>query len=196
MAMVSGSGARWELPSGSEEAGPLDARELELVRQAMTEALGSGSDCEIEQMVRLRSVLPVRRSVQVRLERDLNDEITAVRIVFGRDGDPVVEWTLAPQDEIAGNDDVDTAPGAVEAINAFTAILLHAEAVKRQVGRQAARRAKPANGFEAAGHEVAHDPEHHMLADISASVEHILTNAHRAWRHAGSFRREGVASAS
>lgn len=192
MAMVSGSGARWELPSGSEEAGPLDPREFELVRQAMAEALGSDSDCEIEQMVRLRSVLPVRRSVQVRLERDLKDEITTVRIVFGRNGEPVVDWTLAPQDGLAGNGAGDIAPAAVEAINAFTAILLHAEAVKRQVGRQVRRR----NGLEAAGHEIAHDPEHHVLADISASVEHIRTNAHRAWRHAGGFRGEGVASAS
>lgn len=192
MVMVSGSGARWELPSGSEAAGPLDPRELELVRQAMAEALGSGSDCEIEQMVRLRSVLPVRRSVQVRLERDLKDEITTVRVVFGRNGEPVVDWTLAPQVGRAGNDDVDIAPAAVEAINAFTAILLHAEAVKRQVGRRVQLR----NGLEAAGHAIAHDPEHHVLADISASVEHILTNAHRAWRHAGNFRRERVASAS
>lgn len=192
MAMVSGSGARWELPPGSEADGPLDPRELELVHQAMAEALGSGSDCEIEQMVRLRSVLPVRRSVQVRLERDLNDEITTVRIVFGRNGEPVVDWALAPQVELAGSGPGDIVPAAVEAINAFTAILLHAEAVKQQVGRHVQHR----NGLEATGNEIALDPEHHVLADISASVEHILTNAHRAWRHAGSFRRERVASAS
>ena len=65
-------------PLDGEGGASLDPCEFELIRQAMAEALGSGEDCEIEQMVRLRTVLPVRRRVQVRLERDANDKIAAV----------------------------------------------------------------------------------------------------------------------
>lgn len=159
---ASAPGLNWELPPGSMATGPLDACEFDLVRQAVSEALATGEDCEIEQMVRLRSVQPVRRRVQVRLDRDLNQKITTIRIVVERDGEPTAAWMLTPGCDAAatGMDTVQLA-----AINAFTAMALHAEAVKRHI-------------------------ERNQLAEISGSLAHIVANAHRAWQHVGSLCRE------
>jgi hypothetical protein len=177
MAMVSSAGMRWRLPPESEAESLINPCELELVRQTMVAALGSGGDCEIEQMVRLRSVLPVRRRVHVCLERSPDNEIIAVRISFGRDGEPVAEWVLLPQEHSH-----DATAAEVEAINALTAVILHAEAVKRRATRPA--------GVEQA------DASRTPLAEISASIEHILANAHRAWRQIGDICRPRVAPVS
>lgn len=177
MALVSSTGMRWRLPPESEAEGLISPCERELVRQTMVAALGSGGDCEIEQMVRLRSVLPVRRRVHVCLERSSANEIAAVRITFGRDGEPVAEWILAPEEHSH-----DATAAEVEAINALTAVILHAEAVKRRVG-----------GPDDATQE---DGPRTPLAEISASIEHILANAHRAWRQIGAICRPRTAPAS
>ncbi|MBS7543949.1 hypothetical protein [Ancylobacter oerskovii] len=166
MTKAIGPAMRWDPPAGGAEADPLDSREFELVRQAMAEAFDSGEDCEIEQMVRLRSVLPVRRRVQVRLERDADGKVAAVHVAVERDGEPKAAWTWTPVH--AGGAD---GPAMVEAINAFTAVVLHAEAVKRQV-------------------------ERNQLAEVSGSIEHILANIHRAWQHVGGLCRERSAPAA
>ncbi|MCB4771269.1 hypothetical protein LGR54_21915 [Ancylobacter sp. Lp-2] len=166
--MAGAMGMHAKHPLDGEGGASLDPCEFELIRQAMAEALGSGEDCEIEQMVRLRTVLPVRRRVQVRLERDANDKIAAVRITIERDGEPTAAWTLGPAHPATGDD---TVSAMVEAINAFTAVVLHAEAVKRQI-------------------------ERNQLADVSGSMEHILSNVHRAWQHVGGLCRERAVSAS
>ncbi len=177
MAMASSPGMRWRLPPESEAESLIDPCELELVRQTMVAALSSGGDCEIEQMVRLHSVLPVRRRVHVRLERSRDNEITAVCITFGRDGEPVAEWVLSPEEHSH-----DATAAEVEAINALTAVILHAEAVKRRVDR-------PAEGAR-------EDAPRTPLAEISASIEQILANAHRTWRHIGAICRPRSASVS
>ncbi|MDR6950684.1 glutamate mutase epsilon subunit [Ancylobacter sp. 3268] len=142
------------------EVETLDSREFELVRQAMVEAFDSGEDCEIEQMMRLRNVLPVRRRVQVRLERDLHDKVAAVHVSVERDGEPIAVWiwTLAEASHIGHS-------ATINAINAFTAVVLHAEAVKRHVARS-------------------------QLAEASSSIDHILANVHRVWKHVGGLCRQ------
>lgn len=157
---------RWDSSADGVEVDPLDSREFELVRQAMVEAFDSGEDCEIEQMIRLRSVLPVRRRVQVRLERDLNDRVAVVHVSVERDGEPIAAWTWTLAEAGGGGHSA-----TVNAINAFTAVVLHAEAVKRQVARN-------------------------QLAEATGSIEHILANIHRAWQHVGGLCRERPAPVS
>ncbi|MDQ0512967.1 hypothetical protein [Ancylobacter amanitiformis] len=146
------------------QASLLDPSEFELIRQAATSALASGDDCEIEQMMRLRGMLPVRRRIQARPERARDGAITALRIVVERDGDPVLDWRLDRGDVPRGESE-SLALAAVEAINALTAVVLHAEAVKRHADRG-------------------------RSPDIADSADHILANVHRAWRHVGSFCRK------
>ncbi|GLK85552.1 hypothetical protein [Ancylobacter defluvii] len=154
---------RWDSSADGME---VDSREFELVRQAVVEAFDSGEDCEIEQMIRLRSVLPVRRRVQVRLERDLDDRVAVVHISVERDGEPIAAWTWTLAEAGDGGHSA-----MVNAINAFTAVVLHAEAVKRQVARN-------------------------QLAEASGSIEHILANIHRVWQHVGGLCRERSAPVS
>ncbi|GAB4068243.1 hypothetical protein KHC28_23830 [Ancylobacter sonchi] len=158
---------RLDQPSGGREPDQLDSREFELVRQAMAEALDTGEDCEIEQMVRLRTVLPVRRRVQVRLERDPDNRVVAVNIAVERDGETAAAWTLAATHDT----DEGIASTMVRAINAFTAVVLHAEAVKRQADRN--------------------QPE-----EVSNSAELILANVRRAWQHVSGLCREREATVS
>lgn len=153
-----------------EQAGLLDPCEFELIRQATTTVFSSGDECEIEQMLRLRDMLPVRRRIHVRPERDLSGLMTAMRIVVERDGEPVADWTVARGDEHIG-DDGNVTSGAVEAIDAFMSIMLHAGAVKRHLDRG-------------------------QWAETANSADHILTNVQRAWRQVGGYCRKHAERAS
>ncbi|MFE1599531.1 hypothetical protein [Methylobacterium sp. ID0610] len=151
---------------GGPDGTPLHARELDLVRQAVDEAFRQGADCEIEQAVRVRNRLSVRLRAQVRLQRHRDETISAVHIAFERDGEPAAAWTLTLEN---GRPDGVRTPGgpdpAAETINAFTAVILHAEAIKRDFHRS-------------------------RLADMASSIESIIANTHRAWKHVSAFSRE------
>ncbi|QEL26935.1 hypothetical protein FQV39_30225 (plasmid) [Bosea sp. F3-2] len=158
------------LTFNDEQAGLLDPCEFELIRQAATTVFSSGDECEIEQMLRLRDMLPVRRRIQLRPERDLSGLITAMRIVVERDGEPVADWTVARGDEYVG-DSGNATSRAVEAIDAFMAIMLHAGAVKRHLERS-------------------------QWAETANSADHILANVQRAWRQVGGYCRKHAVPAS
>lgn len=162
MVKASESASRWPFPDGEAKISALDPHEFDLIRQAIAQALDSGEDCEIEQMVRRRTVVPVRRRVQVRLGRDFSSSIAAVSVAIERDGEPIAAWTL-PREAACGKAVGNAA--MIEAIDAFTAIVLQAEALKRQVARSQ--------------HE-----------ELSSAIEHILTNVQRAWQRVGGLCRE------
>ena len=158
------------LTFNDEQVAQLDQYEFELIRQATTTVFSSGGECEIEQMLRLHDMLPVRRRIQVRPERDPSGLITAMRIVVERDGEPVADWTVARGAEHVG-DGGNVTSGAVEAIDAFMAIMLHAGAVKRHLERA-------------------------QWAETADSADHILANVQRAWRQVGGYCRKHAVPAS
>ncbi len=150
------------LDDDGAKIGALDPYEFDLIRQAIAQALDNREDCEIEQMVRRRTMLPVRRRVQVRLDRDFAGNVAAVRIAIERDGEPMATWTL-PAEPAGVEDSRDAA--MIEAIDAFTAVVLQAEAMKRQVARR-------------------------QLDEVPHSIERILANVQRAWQRVGGLCRE------
>ena len=156
MTAIVGAVDQWPCPW--HEVDPLEINEAAFIDQGIAEALRAGADCDIEQMVRWRSGAAVRRRVRVRLERDGEDSIVGLHVAFERDGDPVAEWALARQAASQQGGETDLALAGSEAVNAFSAVLLHAEAIRQHLKRD-------------------------QTSDIARSVEHILANAHRAWRH-------------
>lgn len=157
------TGAGWQRLRGATDV--LEPHEAEFIEHGIAETLRAGEDCEIEQMVRRRTGLPVRRRVRVRLERDPQQALTGLHVAFERDGDPVGQWLLAPgPDDAPASDASDLSRAGAEAVNAFSAVLLHAEAIRQQLKRD-------------------------QTGDIARSVEHILANVHRAWRHVADLCR-------
>lgn len=155
--------------NGAAQAGfgnRLDVCDLNLVREAVLGAIAEIDDIDIEQMVRQRHAMPIRRRVRARIDHDAEGNISGVLIEVERNGEPIANWALKSDDPAADLDE-EIADTASEAINAFTAVLLQAEAAKRHVAR---------------GH-----------ADQAlVAVDRVIDNARRAWGHVGTLCRDRV----
>lgn len=143
-------------------ANELDGCDLKLIREAVLGAVAENDDFDIEQMVRRRNAQPVRRRVRARIERNAEKAISALVIDVERDGEPVANWSLPAENERLA---IDGVASATEAIDAFTAVLLQAEAARRHVARG-------------------------NVEQASAAVDRVLHNARRAWRQVGLLCRD------
>lgn len=155
--------------NGAAQAGfgdKLDVCDLKLVREAVLGAMAENDDLDIEQMVRQRHAMPIRRRVKARIDRDTEGRIAGLLIEVERNGEPIGQWVLKSNDPATELDE-EIADIATEAINAFTVVLLQAEAAKRHVARGQADLA-------------------------SAAVDRVLHNARRAWGHVGTLCRDRV----